>query len=295
MAKKNEKKPATNYEIESLQEVLKKLNLKSKEELDTIAQNLIQLSTKSSKIKLTNKDKAKDLVYQAYELDFSKAYKNVIKALKLDNECLEAYEFLGKTEKEPEIAACFYEKAIAIGRKFFGGKYLIENRGYFWGLTETRTFMRSLFMQSNCLYAMGKVNEAIEILKEIIDLNPGDNMGARYYLMLYLIETNKLKDYSKYDKLFDEEDSTIMLFNKVLYTFKKEGNSEKTKTVLKEAVHSNKFVVKKLLSSKTKVEQPGFYGIGDESEAIYYVSFAFNSWKKTIGALEWLKKQSEII
>ena len=44
--------------------------------------------------------------------------------------------------------------------------------------------MRCLQAYSDCLIDMGKVKEAIEVLEELIYLNPNDNQGARDHLLL---------------------------------------------------------------------------------------------------------------
>lgn len=102
---------------------------------------------------LNFQEQAQDLVFAAYELPLAKARKNIEKALQLDSNCIEAYEFLGSIEKSVEIASTFYEKGIAIGRQIFGGKYWEEHKGEFWGFTKHDLLcvvcnnMRTVFIQ----------------------------------------------------------------------------------------------------------------------------------------------------
>ncbi len=241
---------------------------------------------------LSPQEQAQDLVYAAYELSPAKAKQNIEKALKLDSNCIEAYEFLGSMEDTAEIANAFYEKGITIGRQVFGGKYLDEHKGAFWGFHETRPFMRCMQSHSDCLYKMGKVKECVAVLEEMIELNPNDNQGVRDQLLLYLIELNEMKKFEKYDKMFKEDSSAFPLFNRALFTYKTEGETENAKKQLQKALKQNKFVASKLLSKKQITKLADHYSIGDENEADYYTCFAQHIWQNTNGSIIWLKKHS---
>ena len=241
---------------------------------------------------LNPQEQAQDLVYQAYELPQAKAKRNIEKALQLDGNCIEAYEFLGSMESTAEIASALYEKGIAIGRQIFGGQYLEEHKGAFWGFHETRPFMRCLQHYSDCLYTMGKVKECVAVLEEMIELNPNDNQGVRDQLLLYLIQLNEKKKFEKYAKMFKEDSMAFPLFNRALFAFMTEGETENANKQLQKALKQNKFVAAKLLSKKPITDLADHYGFGDENEADYYTHFAQHIWQNTKGATEWLNKHS---
>jgi tetratricopeptide (TPR) repeat protein len=241
---------------------------------------------------LSLKEIAQDLVFEAEELPPAKAKAKIEEALRVDSDCIEAYELLGFLEESTEIATVFYEKGISIGRQLFGGKYLKENRGNFWGIHETRPFMRCLLHYSDCLYTKRKVKECVAILEELIQLNPRDNQGVRDQLLLYLIEINDTKKFVKYEKMFPDDSMAFPLFNKALFAFKTEGETENSNNKLITALQANKFVAKRLISSKPIIELADNYSFGDENEADYYASFAQYVWAITDGAIEWLKKVS---
>jgi tetratricopeptide (TPR) repeat protein len=246
-----------------------------------------------SKNALTNKEKAQDLVMEAYELTPVKAKKNIAKALELDPDCIEAYEYLGASESSLELAIAFLEKGIAIGRKLFFGENFEYHKGHFWSILETRPFMRCLQLYSEVLYLKNKKKECVKILEEMIDLNPNDNQGVRDQLMLYLIELDEFKKFDKYANMFKEDEMTFSLFNQALFTFKTEGDTTKSKIQLQKALKQNKFVAEKLISGLPILELSDHYGFGDENEADYYVDSAQHIWRQTKGAMEWLKKQSK--
>ncbi|MDD3498614.1 MAG: hypothetical protein PHH24_03910 [Candidatus Moranbacteria bacterium] len=240
---------------------------------------------------LSPQEKAQDLVFGAYDLEFPEAKENIAEALELDPDCIEAYEYLGSHEPEPRIAMLFFEKGISIGEKKFEGKHLKENIGHFWGLRDTRPYMRCLQFQTECLDAIGKTGECIAILEKMIKLNPNDNQGIRGRLMLYLIEANNYEKYVKYDTQFKGEISTFALFNRALYAYKTEGICASSNKKLRDATKFNKFVLPKLLKQEYPSDIPDHYGPGDENEAIIYLFYAYPIWYSTRGAIAWLKTQ----
>ena len=58
---------------------------------------------------------------------------------------------------------------------------------------------------------------------------------------------------------------------------------------LLKAHSSNKHVAKRILSNKLITHMPEYYSIGDENEADYVAQQSQIIWKKTEGALDWLK------
>jgi tetratricopeptide (TPR) repeat protein len=288
MSKKHDKMMA------DLNRLAKSKDFQSEEELFKFLDSLVgkEIPTLNAEPN-NNSERAEDLVFEAHEMTPIKARKNIEKALELDRDCIEAYEFLGTMETSPEIASVFYEKGISIGKRNFGGKYLKEYKGMFWGMHETRPFMRCMHSYSDCLYAMGEIDKAVSILEEMIELNPNDNQGVRDQLLLYLIELNENKKFLKYEKMFEEDGLAFALFNRALFAFKTLGDCQSSELKLQKALNQNKFVAKALLSKKPIPELPHYYGYGDQNEANYYVNYAYGVWIKTDGALEWLKKYAK--
>jgi tetratricopeptide (TPR) repeat protein len=265
----------------------------SEEELQTYLKGILGQEIPSSPHSLLSaEEQAQDLVFAAYKLPINKAKLKIEKALQLDRNCIVAYEFLGTQEDAAEIAIVFYEKGIQIGKQRFGGAYLKENKGFFWGLHETRPYMRCLQHYSDCLYAMGEVKECVRILEEMIELNPNDNQGVRDLLLLYLIELDERKKFKKYAEMYKEDDMAFSLFNHALFAYATMGETAESNKKLQLAMNQNKFVVPNLLSRKEIKSIPEYHGFGDENEAIIYVHNAQFTWQTKIGAIEWIKRHS---
>ncbi|MEP6805935.1 MAG: hypothetical protein ABI892_15510 [Flavobacterium sp.] len=276
--------------ITDLHRFLNSQDFKSENDLRKLMENIGQQIPSLPEEVLTSQEQAQNLVYEAFDLPAAKARQNIKKALKLDSNCIEAYEFLGSIEDIEEIAILFYEKGIKIGKENFKGDFLEKNKGRFWYIHETRPFMRCLQHYSDCLYSMGKPKEAVAVLEEIINLNENDNQGVRDQLLLYLILLEENKKFEKYAQMFKEDDSTFSLFNRALFAFKTEGETDNTNKQLQEAIKQNKFVVTKLLSKKPIINSSDYYSWGTEEEANYYAEFAKLIWENTNKATLWLRK-----
>ncbi|CAN5808100.1 hypothetical protein BH24BAC1_BH24BAC1_38180 [soil metagenome] len=275
-----------------LQRLLQTQNFKSKEELEQFMNSLMGSPIPSfPKEALSAQEQAEDLVFAARELPPAQARKKAKEALQLDPDCIAAYELLGHLSTTPEAARRQYAKGEAIGRRLFGGEYLEQNARHFWGLHETRPFMRILYELAELHYLFGRKRDCVQQLEEMLELNPMDNQGVRYQLLLYLLELDELEKFRQYDALFAEEAGAFMAFTRALYRFKAEGASAAADQALQEAMQQNLFVLPNLTAARPPMTMPPFYGIGDKNEAQYYAVLAHQIWKETPGAVAWLKKQ----
>ncbi len=274
-----------------LQRLLQGQEFNSKEELEHFMAGLVDKELPSiPPEQQSDEQRAQDLVYGAWELPPGPGKKKIIKALNLDPECIEAWEYMGAREKSPQLSLVFFEKGIAIGRERFGGKYLKQNRGHFWGLHETRPFMRCMEMCAENLYWMEKPREAVALLEELIRLNPGDNQGVRGRLQAWLLELGLVKKAGRYLDLFDEEPSASQLFNRTLHVIVTQGECRAARYRLDLAKRHNEHVVPLLLAAQSLKQSPGHYSPGEMSEAQTYVFHAWRSWRAVDGALDWLKE-----
>ena len=270
--------------------LLARQNFKDEKEMQAFLDNLTGKPLSAlPKMELSDEEQAEDLVFEAYELTSSKAKKNIEKALKLNPNCIEAYEYLASREKTLEKVLGFLEKGIAIGRKQFGGDFLKTNKGMFWGIHETRPFMRCLHQKADILVVEGKIAEAVEIMEEILELNEGDNQGVRFPLFSALITLGETEKFKKYDEMFADDDySASILYSRALFAFKTEGDSPQARKMLEKAFEANPFVVKRLFDPDFKLTGLKAYTTGSPEEADNYWFYAFLCWHRTEGSIDWL-------
>lgn len=212
-------------------------------------------------------------------------------ALKLSADCADAYVLLAEEEaKTLGDALRYYQQGVAAGERALGKGAFQQYLGHFWGVLETRPYMRARQGLANVLWELDRKDEAIVHYREMLRLNPGDNQGIRYSLLNLLLDRN---DESTALKLLDdyEEDSAEWLYSKALIAFHQQGSNRKTDALLRRAIKVNVHVPAYLTGRKRiPGNLPAFVGMGDESEAITYASAYLSQWRKSVGAVEWLQR-----
>ena len=237
----------------------------------------------------SDKGRSQELVIKAQDETPAKGKKLIEQALALDPDNADAYNYLATLETDVDKTLAMYRQAVEAGERALGEKFMKENKGHFWGLIETRPYMRAKAGVADCLYAKNRMNAAIEVYREMIELNPNDNQGVRYLLSTILLSKKDLSDYESFIKKFDGEDCALWHYNNALYHFKKLGKSAKSDTELMKAYKFNPYVMDFMLGLKELPEEmPQFIGRGDENEAAAYIFDAIHTWGKTICALDWM-------
>jgi len=237
-------------------------------------------------------NKAEELIDLAWETnDLKKRRQLAQEALQLDPLAVDAYVILGNAANTYDEAMMFYEQGVQAGEEIFGEEYFQENTGHFWGLIETRPYMRAKYGLAQSLLQLGKGKEAVQHFWEMLKLNPNDNQGIRYELSHILIKHNDDVGFKKLLSLYPDDDGIELVYNEALFFFNKYGESKKANEKLKYALNRNPHVVDYLLDSK-KVPQniPDYYTLGSKEEAIVYVQEGKQNWNNTKGAIPWLMK-----
>jgi len=286
---KNTGRMNTEKDLAKLMEAIKKQGFETTDDINNFLKNMQGQSLDDLPERTDKKGHSQDLVYEAYEQPVSKGKKLVKQALELDPNNADAFNYLASIEKNIDKAIEQYEKAIKAGEKILGKKFFKEEKGHFWGMLETRPYMRAKVGLADCLYAKNEVDKAIKIYEEMLELNPGDNQGIRYLLSTLLLGKKDMTKFEKFIKESEDEDCAVWNYNNALYSFKKSGQTTKSEKILLQAYKSNEFVIDYMLGNKEMPkEQPQYIGRGDENEAISYVNGAWPIWNKTDGAFDWI-------
>jgi tetratricopeptide (TPR) repeat protein len=241
----------------------------------------------------TDLDKAQDLMYTAWD-EPNPATRIILahQALEISPDCADAYVLLAEDQADSlQSAMEYYKMGIEAGERAFGEGFFEQHTGYFWGYVKTRPYMRALYGYAGSLREMGKNEEAVEAFERMLHLNPNDNQGIRYELVdCYL----SLDDEVKLDEILDRyegDSSSVWLYTRTLITFRREGESLEAQKLLKNAIEYNPFVPKYLTGKKrVPYRLPEYIGFGDENEAVAYAAEHLNHWRRTLGAINWMKK-----
>jgi tetratricopeptide (TPR) repeat protein len=245
--------------------------------------------TPARKVSKRDEERARSLIYDALQTDGKQRYKLAEEALALNPNCVDAYVILAEKTKSLEEAILLYEKGLLAGERDLGKNFFQENKGYFWGLLETRPYMRAKQHYAEALSHLGKITEAVQQFEELLELNPMDNQGVRYSLFVAYMNAG---EYQKAGNLLSEYDEGTAngAYNKLLLELSEKGFSKKALLLLKAAKKENKFVIPYLIGKKRlPAYPPDYYGFGDENEAIVYADMHLHLWKKVDGLAEWLK------
>jgi tetratricopeptide (TPR) repeat protein len=232
-------------------------------------------------------------MYEAWNSTGQKRVKLALQALEISKDCADAYVLLAEeSARTLEEAKDLYELGVKAGERALGPQTFEENVGYFWGMMETRPYMRARAGLAACLWQLGERQQAIEHYTDMLRLNPGDNQGLRYTLATALLEEGADEALGKLLKQYKEDAAAAWSYNYALWIFRQRGAGFQANRALKKALEANPFVPPYLLGRKRLPKRlPEYIGFGDESEAVDYVMDAISAWQKTAGALEWLAKQ----
>lgn len=216
------------------------------------------------------------------------------KALKQYPYSPDAYLILAEEERTPEGAMKLLKQGIEAGERDLGEPFFRENEGYFWGLTETRPYMRVKYNYADLCWNHGDIAEAQRQLEHILRLNPGDNMGARYLLLAVYLHEDQLEHAERLLDKYGDEAGAAFLYDRLVLEYKKNGTaSAKLKMAYRSALNANPHVPKFLTGERNIPDtMPEYYGIGDENEAIEYVASHAKLWIKLPKLIRWMSKQS---
>src|SRR5439155_23187846 len=140
--------------------------------------------------------------------------------------------------------------------------------GYFWGLLETRPYMRARLGLAHSLWTAARREEAVRHLEEMLRLNPNDNQGVRYTLAGFLLFLDRDDDLARLLQQYPDEGLATWAYTRALLAFRRHGDTADARRLLKQARKSNKHVPAYLLGEKfPPTKPPGYYSPGDQSQA----------------------------
>ena len=242
-------------------------------------------------------ERAQELIYDAFDTDDPQRRVDLAEeALQISEDCADAYVLLAEeTAEDAQEARELYEAGTRAGERALGDEIFTEEVGNFWGILETRPYMRAREGLASSLWVLGERSQALSHYRRILELNPNDNQGVRYELAGCLLEEGLDEELGELLGQYEDEASAYWLYTRALWRFRTEGASERSATELEEATGTNPYVPLYLLGRKNFLSQdlPELIGLGDESEAVSYFARALPEWLKTPGAVEWVRENTD--
>ena len=233
---------------------------------------------------------AQELAYDAWEEPSPRTRISLARrALKISPDCADAYVLLAEdAARGAREAADLYAQGVAAGERAIGASFQ-KNVGQFWGILETRPYMRARLGLAHSLWELGRRSEAIQQLWEMLRLNPNDNLGIRYLLLSWLLESGQELQIERLLNRYRGDIAGQWAYGRALHAFRTEGDTPRARRLLSKAKRQNPHVPDYLMGrKKLPRELPDTIGIGDESEAIACAYEQMTAWHQTTGALAWL-------
>ncbi|MFG1350277.1 hypothetical protein [Xanthobacter autotrophicus] len=237
-------------------------------------------------------DRAQELIYEAWDARTAKRRIALAeKALTVSALCADAYVLLAEhAEVGSDAALDLWRRGEEAGRAALGAAAFKKDEGDFWGLLETRPFMRALFGLACTEKVRGDHAAAIDHLREMLRLNPNDNQGARHILAAVLLEAGRDDDLAALFETYPEDSAAAWSWTRPLAAFRRSGDDAQNRKLLAKAMAENPHVPAFLTGEKPiPARLSPYYTPGDANEAIEYVLDFRSGWEKTPGAIDWLR------
>lgn len=242
-------------------------------------------------------DKAQELIYQAWEVtDPIERVEIAEEALALSPLCADAWVMLAEDAAETlEQEIEFYKNAVEAGEKALGEAFFEEEIGRFWGIAESRPYMRARAGLAHCLWDQGEHDAAIAHYEELLQLNPADNQGIRFLLVTSLVLLSRHDDaLALMDANPEDEYSAVWAYSRALIDYRERGDAKNARELRAFAVRVNRFVPDYLAGNARMPKfPPDYVNPGDKTEAVSYVYDNRQAWQDTAGAVDWLLKETQ--
>ncbi len=238
-------------------------------------------------------EEAQGLCYEAFRSIGRRRVVLARRALRTLPDCTDAYVLLAEAARTPEEAAELYAAGVEAGKRTLGVGFTQEYEGDFWSAVETRPFMRALHGLAREQILLGRVEEGIANMQELMRLNPLDNQGVLYQLLPLLIADGRLTEAE--DLLANDEDDpmAVCLYCRALLAFCRHGDTPTTRRLLAVARAANPHVPAFLLGKREPPERSEWCELGSEEEAAVSVEACILAWNAVPGAMDWLERRTK--
>lgn len=237
-------------------------------------------------------DAAQEIMFDAWdERNPERRIVMAHEALKVSPLCADAYVLLAEeTAQHPKDAAALYARGVEAGAQALGEAAFENDVGDFWGLIETRPYMRARFGLAMALWSCGRREEAAAHGAELLRLNPNDNQGVRYLLLTWLVALGRDDDAGALMKTYKHDGAGAWAWTSALAIFRRRGRCATSTKALIKAIDANRHVADYLLSRRRLPKAlPAYISWGDKDEAVAYAHEAKAIWASIDGALTWLE------
>ena len=248
---------------------------------------LDDLSTKASD---DPKEQAQQLAYDAMEAPSAKeALRLARSALKLDPDCVDARCVVADETRSDAKRLQLLAEAVEAGERSLGPDFFVENKGHFWGIIETRPYMRARSSLAEALMVAGRCLEGMQHWEQMLELCPNDNLGIRHELLSAYLSTDHVEKARDLLEAYAWDEFAICSWANVLVQYLLRDFDAAIES-LETARARNPYVEPFLLNEKQlPTSRPEAYQPGKESEAVICGHTLLAPWSIHPTAIAWLR------
>ena len=192
--------------------------------------------------------------------------------------------------RETEAYIC-WQAAVGIGLHALPQKFSWKTARLEWPWLENRPFLRAYHSLGVWNLDNARHDEAIEIFRRLLSVNPNDNQGVRYLLPHCWFEKNAPAKIVTHCRKYRDDSAPEILYSEALALVRL-GRNEEARTALEQCVAELPLVGRELLKKRhprPKSQVEGYISHGGADQAYYYWKAFGKYWSETESALELLR------
>jgi tetratricopeptide (TPR) repeat protein len=150
--------------------------------------------------------------------------------------------------------------------------------------------MRARLGTAQALIELDRVDEAIAHFQALLELNPEDNQGIRYLLLVALLERGRDDAAGKVLARYHDDVEALWRYGRLLWRFRTGGESPATRDALVDAAAANPHALEYLVDPEAMpFAPPAAFTLASREEGVYVADKLGPAFAMTGGALEWLR------
>lgn len=265
---------AAMRDLEALQRLIRDQDFESPEAVDAFlagigGQEVAELAAaKWGDGPLPPAEEALRVLEDAYDAPSAKAADAIAeRALKIDPDCVPAMTIRAESAATVHLQVGALKRVVARAAELLGETYFQDARGRFWGVLETRPYMRARASLAARLVEVGQYREAMAHYAELLDLNEGDNQGLRYDLIVLYVAEGDYAAAKRLYRRYPDEGSPVWTYARAVAAYRELGDTQTSRGYRRTAIESNPYVVMIAADLIPLPPRTGYYTIGSEEEA----------------------------
>ncbi|MCL0089925.1 tetratricopeptide repeat protein [Dehalococcoidia bacterium] len=188
-------------------------------------------------------DQGLDLLEQGNEEEAGRYF---FKSIEIDPTYADGYNHLANIawrKRDWKQAEGLYRKALEFAEPEVKGIL----KGEFWGMLESRPYMRAFHGLGLTVRKQGRFEEAISIFRQMLKLNPNDNQGVRYLMGSLYHQLGNLEEAGRWYERNGNDPHNLYNYGLALI---QQNKLEKAARILVFAIFANPYIAPMLLGDK---------------------------------------------